>query len=233
MRRAERLFELQQTDLALDAARKRVREIDALLTESGALRAARQADQALRDRLAQLRARAKDLELQSITLDNKIKSVDDRLYGGAVRNPRELDDLQKDAASLRRQKSSLDETSLEVIYDIEHIERDADAARAQLDRVEAGWHSDQAALIAERAALASQIAAHETRRQEQRAAVESADLAAYDRLRAQKRGQAVARLDDNVCAACGVEPSANKRAHLQRDDALIACGNCERILLAE
>ena len=232
MRRAERLLELQKVDLALEAARKRLREIDGLLTESDTLRVARQADQRLHDRLAQLRARSKDLDLQSTTLDDKIKSVDDRLYSGVVKNPKELSDLQKDAAALRRQKSGLDDTLLEVIYDIEQTEREYRAAHAELERAEAGWRGEQAALIDERAALNEQVAAREAERQAQRANIDSADLAIYDQLRANRRGQAVAVMEDNVCSACGVEPSANKRAHLMRDDALIACGNCERILLA-
>jgi predicted nucleic acid-binding Zn-ribbon protein len=231
MRRAERLFELQKTDLALDAARRRVREIDARLTESEALRSARKSDRDLHERLAQLHARSKDLELQSTTLDDKIKSVDDRLYGGAVKNPKELSDLQMDAASLRRQKSALDDKLLEAILDLEQTEQDYQAAHAELARVEEDWQTDQSALTDERARLAGQIAAFETERASQRTNLPPPDLTVYDQLRKTKHGQVVAPVEDNVCGACGVQPSANKLTHLQRDDELIACGNCERILL--
>lgn len=232
MRRVQRLFELQETDLALDAARKRARQIEALLTESDALRAARQNDERIRQQLERLRVRSKDLELQSTTLDNKIKSVDDRLYGGSVRNPRELSDLQRDAASLRRHKSELDDTLLNVMLEIEHAEQAHQSARAELARIEAAWQNDQAALFGERKSLLEQISALDAKRTAQRAEIELADLATYDQLRAQRHGTAVARLDDGVCGACGVQPPASRLAHLQRDDALLTCGNCERILLA-
>ncbi len=231
MRRAERLLELQTIDLALDTARKRLRAIDALLTESDALRAARQAAERSLARLAQLRTRAKDLELQSTTLDNKIKSVEDRLYGGAVKNPKELADLQKDVAALRRHKTELDDTLLGVFDEMEQAERERGQRQAELAQVEAAWHSDQAALSGERAQLSERIRVLDAERGALRAAIASDDLAVYDQLRAQRHGQAVARLEDGVCGACGVQPSANKMAHLQRDDALIACGNCERILV--
>jgi predicted nucleic acid-binding Zn-ribbon protein len=232
MRRAQRLLELQQTDLALDAARKRVRQIEAQLAESDALRTAREDDRRLRGQLEQLRVRSKDLELQSTTLDNKIKSVDDRLYGGSVRNPRELSDLQRDAASLRRHKSELDDTLLNVMLDIEQAEQAHLSARAELARVEAGWQSDQATLLDERAGLQKQTAELDARRAAQRAEIQPADLATYDQLRVKRHGTAVAQLDDGVCGVCGVQPSDSKLAHLRRDDALLTCGNCERILLA-
>jgi len=231
MRRAERLLELQTIDLALDTARKRVRAIDALLAESDALRAARQAAERSHSRLAQLHTQSKDLELQSATLDEKIKTVEDRLYGGAVKNPKELADLQKDVAALRRHKTGLDDTLLGVFDEMERAEREHGARQAELAQVEAAWQSDQAALISERAQLSARITASDAERGALRADVASDNLAVYDRLRAQRHGQAVARLEDGVCGACGVQPSANKMAHLQRDDALLACGNCERILV--
>jgi hypothetical protein len=231
MRRAELLFALQHTDLALDAARRRVREIDAQLTESEALREARAAHQRAHARLDQLRVRSKDLELQSATLDTKIKSVDDRLYGGSVRNPKELTDLQRDAAAQRRHKAELDDALLNLMLDIEQAEKDNAAAGADLSRVEAAWQGEQSALTAERAGLLETIARLDAERTAQRDRIQPPDLSVYDRLRGPKHGTAVARLQDGVCGACGVQPSANKMAHLQRDDALLTCGNCERILV--
>ena len=231
MRRAERLYELQEIDLALDAASKRVREIDAQSAESAALRAARDADRAFHDKLAHLHARIKDLELQSATLDDKIKSVEDRLYGGAVKNPKELSDLQKDAASLRRQKSGAEDVLLEAILESEQTEQMAQAANAELARLEDEWQSQQAALFDERARLNEKATAAETERAALRANVPPSDLAVYDQLRAKKHGPVVALLDDGVCGVCGVQPSDNKLAHLRRDDELFPCGNCDRILL--
>lgn len=230
MNRARLLFDLQTTDAALDAARKRMRAIDALLTESEALRAARRSAQQARDRLAQLRARCTDLELESATLDDKIKSIDLRLYGGAVKNPKELGDLQKDAASLRKRKAALDEILLEAMDNLDQAEREANAAHLHLTQVEDGWQGDQASLVAERGRLVDQVAALDAQRAAQRAEAPPADLVMYDRLRSQKRGHAVAQVEDGVCSECGVELAAHIAAQLQRDGTLVACGNCERIL---
>ena len=231
MRRVDRLLELQKIDLALDAARKRMRAIDAQLAESDELRAARQADQEHHDRLTELRARSKDLELQSTALDDKIRAVDDRLYSGAVKNPKELNDLQMDAAALRRQKSSLDDTLLQVILETEEAERASKAAHTERARIEAAWHNNQAELIEERAGLNQYILSSEAERKAKRAGIAPADQVIYDQLRAKKHGQVVALLEDDICSACGVQVSANKLARLQRQDELLPCGNCERILI--
>ncbi|HLF28645.1 MAG TPA: hypothetical protein VJG32_20115 [Anaerolineae bacterium] len=233
MRRAARLLELQKIDLALDAARKRAQAIETLLTESSALRAARLAAERVRDRLTQLRTRSKDLELQSETLDNKIKTVEERLYSGVVKNHKELSDLQRDGAALRRHKGELDDTLLGVMEGVEQAELEYDEVQAELARVEAAWQTDQAALVVERSHLLEQIEGLTSEQSARRAARAPADLALYDRLRAQRHGHAVARLDEGMCGACGVEPSASKLAHLQRDDELLTCGNCERILVID
>lgn len=231
MRRIQRLFALQQIDLSLDTSRKRVREIDARLTESDALRAARQTDQNVRQHLGQLRVRAKDLELESSALDTQIKTVEDRMYSGAVKNPKELGDLQKDATSLRKRKSELDETQLELMLELEQVGQQAADARAGLMQIEAEWQRDQAALRAERARLVEDIAALDEQRKTQRADVPPPDLTAYDQLRSRRHGQAVTPVEDGTCSTCGVELSEHKIARLQREDGLIACGNCERLLI--
>jgi len=231
MRRAERLYLLQQTDLALDGARKRVRDIEAQLVESEALREARRSDQNLRIQIEQLRIRNKDLDLQSSALDEKIKSVEERLYSGTVRNPKELSDLQRDAASLRRHKSEMDDAQLSLMLQIEQIEQAHRLARADLARVEGSWQANQSTLQAERGQLLEQITAFEAERGGRRADTPPADLSMYDQLRTRRHGTAIATLDDGVCSACGVQPPASKLTHLQRDDDLLTCGNCERILL--
>ena len=231
MRRAERLYELQKIDLALDASRKRARAVEALLSGSDTLRAVRQAAEHTHGRLARLRARLKDFELQSATLDSRIASLDERLYSGTVKNPKELSDLQRDIASLRRHKLELDETLLGVMAEVEEVEREQADVDAELERVETIWRNEQATLVVEKAHLIEQIEALEAERSAQRASVSPSDVALYDRMRAQKHGQAVAPLNEGACSACGVQPSASKLAQLRREDELPTCGNCERILV--
>jgi predicted nucleic acid-binding Zn-ribbon protein len=227
------LFALQQTDLDLDASRRRVRDIDALLIESDALRSARQSDQEIQQRIAQLRVRMKNLELESATLDAKIQSDDDRLYGGAVKNPKELGDLQKDAASLRRRKSDLDGTQLELMIELEQADQDAADIRSQLKRIEAEWQREQADLIAERDQLVERIETLDIQRKAQRAEALAPDLAIYDQLRTRRHGQVIASIRDGACGVCGVELSEHKVTRVKREDVLIACGNCERLLTVE
>ena len=232
MRRVQRLLALQETDLELDASRRRMREVDALLTESDALRAARQSDQHIQQRLAQLRPRLKDLGLESSALDGKITNAEDRLYSGAIKNPKELSDLQKDVTSLRKHKSELDERQLELMLELEQIEQEAARVHTDLIHIEAEWQREQATLQAQRASLIEHIETLDARRQAQRAEASAPDLAAYDQLRARKHGQVVATIEEGACGVCGVEISEYNMAKAQRDDALIPCGNCERLLIA-
>ena len=231
MRRVQRLLALQETDLELDASRRRVREIDALLTDSDALRAARQSDQHIQQRLAQLRPRLKDLGLESSALDGKITNAEARLYSGAIKNPKELSDLQKDVTSLRKHKSELDERQLELMLELEQVEQEAARVHTDLIHIETEWQREQATLQARRASLIEHIETVDAQRQAQRAEASAPDLAVYDQLRPRKHGQVVATIEAGTCGACGVEISEYTLAKAQRDDALIPCGNCERLLI--
>jgi len=232
MRRVQRLLALQQLDLDLDASRKRVRAIDALLTESDRLNAARQAGERIRQRLVQLHTRAKDLELESASLDAKIANVEDRLYSGAVKNPKELSDLQMDAGSLRRHKAELDEVQLQLMDELEQADQEAASIHAERAQIETEWQREQEALRAERARLVEHITVVETQRATERANVASEDLSAYDQLRPRRNGQAVAHVAEGACSVCGVEVSEYNIGKL-RHDLLIACSNCERLLIAD
>jgi predicted nucleic acid-binding Zn-ribbon protein len=233
MGRAQLLHALQEVDLARDAARRRVREINSLLTESAELRAARQEAETLRAQLVKLGAQRKDLELESQTLDEKIKSVEDRLYSGEVRNPKELNDLQLDAASLRRRKAGLDEQQLELLMEIEQVEGEGRRAEQSLAHVRAEWEGSQSDMLAEHRQLSSQIELLDAQREERRAAARAEDLELYDQLRPAKKGHVVAFLSEGTCGVCGNTPSINTVRLVQRNQSIVTCSTCGRILMTE
>lgn len=233
MGRAQLLHALQEVDLSLDAARRRVREINGLLTESAELRAARQNVETIRAQLAKLGTRRKDLELESQTLDEKIKNVEDRMYSGEVKNPKELSDLQLDAASLRRRMGALDEQQLELLIEIERIETDGKQADHTLAQVRAEWESSQSDLLAEHRQLSAQIELLGTQRDERRSAVRAEDLEIYDQLRPIKKGHVVTVLTEGTCGVCGNTPSTSTARMVQRNESIVTCSTCGRVLMPE
>jgi predicted nucleic acid-binding Zn-ribbon protein len=233
MSRAAALYHLQQVDLKLDGLRRELAAVAAQLVESPALLEARAALAADEDSLAGHEKRQRALEGELQVLIAKIAEVEQRLYGGKVGNPKELAELQKDVAALGRRRQALEDDELAEMLAIDEGRAAVQAAHARLAAVEAQWRHDQQDLLAERARLETLVAAVREERAMSARPVPADDLALYQSLRPRKGGQAVGVLRDGTCSACGVAPSAARVAGARSDDALVRCGNCERILYVD
>src|SRR3954462_13249091 len=103
MRKVDALRELQEVDSALDQARARLERIAAQWGKRQALDAAAAAREAAVAELHHRQADKRDLELALEQLRGKFKVNSDKLYGGRVHNPRELEDHSKEVEQDQRE----------------------------------------------------------------------------------------------------------------------------------
>ena len=100
MTKPEDLYRLQQLEAELAEKRRRLEEVQGQLEDSEGVQGVRaeleEAEEALRAKSGQQR----DLELELKSLSEKATTAEQRLYSGAVTNPKELADLQAEVASL-------------------------------------------------------------------------------------------------------------------------------------
>jgi len=179
------------------------------------------------------RTRRRDLELETQTLDAKIALVEERLYSGQVKNPKELTDLQNDSAALRRRRTALDDTLLEAMIALEDAEHSAKQAQDQLAMLQTQWQADQHELMNEQHQLEADIAALTEQRSQKMAEIAPEHLASYQRLRREHAGLAVARVEEGVCNACGEQLSDHMLTKARLSDDLSFCSNCGRILVID
>ena len=231
MGKTDTLLELQDTDAVIDRLTKRLAEIKAGLRETDQLIAARQARQNAEQLTVQRRAARKDLELADASVDDKIQLAEKRLYSGAVKNPKELLDLQNDISSLKRQKTKLDEQLFNAMLEVEEAETALQQTTADFAQIEAGWRHSQSDLITEQAQLEANLANEHRDQAAARAALPAPDLALYDQLRRRKAGVAVVELNGQLCGGCGVRVTGSVMQQLSQNDQYARCGNCERILV--
>jgi predicted nucleic acid-binding Zn-ribbon protein len=233
MSRASSLFRLQETDLALDAGRARLAEIAQALAGNPAVQAAQARARQAEAQLHKAKAALTDAELDQQTLADKIAADEARLYGGRIRNPKELQDLQAEVESLKRRRAAAEERQLEALLEYEDAEAQLKAARDHLNEAEAEARRTSAALTAEWDRLTAREADLQAERESLLTTIAAADRAQYEKLRHAKKGRALARLEDGVCAACGMEPTAADRQLARRGAELVLCAGCGRILYAE
>ncbi len=231
MGKTDTLLELQDTDAVIDRLTKRLTEIKASLRETEQLVAARQSLQHAEQSAVQRRAARKDLELADATVDDKIQHAEKRLYSGAVKNPKELLDLQNDISSLKRQKIKLDEQLFAAMLEVESAETAQQQCTTDFAQIEAAWRHSQSDLITEQAQLEANLASQHRDQTAARAALPAADLTLYDQLRRRKAGVAVVELNGQLCGGCGVRVTGSVIQQLSQNDQYARYGNCERILV--
>ncbi len=224
------LYQLQLVDSEWDEKKERLALVEERLGESGDVLRAREAVSETKARLGELRAQLRALDLEVAGLNDKLKKNQDRLYGGRVRNPKELSSLQEEAAHLRRRTSELEDEQLELMIAIEEDEAELAERQARLGQIEATWRDEQAALRTEREALEFRLADLEDERAGMRARLVASDLANYDDLRQHLAGTGVVRLKKGICQGCGVDVPTSMASAVARGEGVHYCPICGRLL---
>jgi hypothetical protein len=200
------------------------------LGESEALKQARRALERTQAQVKRWTLRQRDLELQTQGISDKISRSEKRLYGGVVKNPKELADLQAEVAALRRRRQKLEDDLLAAMIKVEESEAAHAAAHRHVDETQALWSAQQADLTAEREVLQERLAEIEQARTELLPNIEGGDLAAYRTLRRRKSGLAVVQVRDGACGGCGVGVSPGLKWQL-RQEGVGTCSNCGRMIV--
>ncbi len=232
MSEAPRLLELQAIDLEIEEKEARLGEVEASLGESEALLEARarlaEAEQTVRQQEAEQR----DLDMQIASQSDKIKEVGDKLYGGTVRSPRELSDLEKDLHSLQAARSALEDRALEMMMALD--ESRAVLRDRQTERVaaEATWRDEQSQAEDERLALQDRLAVLRAQREKLIPTLQPPGVTAYEQLRKTRRGRAVAEVKQNICQGCRVVLPSQEVQRARHSPELVFCSSCGRILCA-
>jgi hypothetical protein len=226
------LYRLQEIDAEADEKAGRLAEVEAALGETPELIQAREAVVEVQGRQAAMHKQMRELELEIGGLDVRLQTNQERLYGGKVKNPKELASLQEEAASLRRHRSQLEDRDLELMLAVEEAEALLVQRQAALRRAEEAWQADQAGLLADRERLQARLAELDDMRAGMRGQLSRADLALYDDLRRRLGSNCIALLRSGICQVCGVDVPMNMARAVERSQGLNYCPICSHLLYA-
>ncbi|MEJ2756972.1 MAG: hypothetical protein P8046_00690 [Anaerolineales bacterium] len=225
------LSQLQDIDSQLDSAHSRLKEIDAALNDNTAVKkATRQAEKA-ETSFTKARLALKKAEQNVQVQQEKIEKNQKALYGGSVRNPKELEDLQMESGALKRYLSTLEDRQLEAMIVFEDAQAAKEQADTNLTAVKKRVAAENSDLADEQSALIADVQRLEQERDATAAEVEPDLLATYDKIRKNRLGHAVAVVKDGSCAACGAVLSAALAQAARSPSKISYCDTCGRILL--
>ena len=165
----------------------------------------------------------------------KAKEVEDVLYSGSVKVPKELEALQEEIRLIRARQSGLEEEELVLLEEIEQTDGEVEANRAEKAEQSDLCAALEATIREAEGQIDSQQQALSGKRAEVAAGVPAPILAAYERLRENERlaGRAAARLADGCCGGCHVKLPVLEynRMKAEPPDALVCCVHCGRVLV--
>lgn len=224
------LYRLQQVDSQIDQIRARLKTIQETLQNDSAIRTASEnfAAAESRNKSAErdLKSTEADFEKQRV----KIEQAEASLYGGKVHNPKELQDLQNDVASLKRHLAILENRELEAMMTFETTEKEYQAAKAELEATRANLAVQHGDLVQESESLQKEIERLTSERKAVMSDLPQPSVQIYDQLRERKRGLAVAVIHDSACAACGASLTPAQQQQARSTTQFFNCPTCGRIL---
>lgn len=226
------LFRLQQVDSRMDQIQARLNAIRETLENDIELRAATDAFAAAENNYREAERLLKQSEAEFEKQRIKIEQTEASLYGGKVQNPKELQDLQMEVASLKRHLETLEERELEAMINAETTQKEMQAVKETLDRVRSRLIEQNRELSQESEALIKDRESLELERKAVITDLAQQAVAMYDQLRIQKRGVAIAGISDNSCEACGTTLTPAQHQSARSTSQLFHCPTCGRILYA-
>lgn len=225
------LLELQKVDVVIAQAYKRLLEIQKQIGESDTLKTARLRVEKTEKAIQEWETRQKDSELEAQGLDDRIKETDTRLMSGEITNHKELDSLQTALESLRKQRTTIEDASVEALVQVDKLRETLTSEQAKLAEVQTQWKADQKELISEGKTLQQQYRKMKDERAELGKDVQGPEHDLYVQLSKRKGGVAIAILEDDSCAACNMQvPSSIITAARSEGSDFVYCPSCGRIL---
>ena len=225
---AKRLYDLQQIDLDIQREQEALDEISRQLGESEALLKAKAELLAAQEHLAEMEKQQRDVEWEIEELRNSITQVNDKLYGGATKNPKELVNLEKEVEIFKAKLRQKEDNLLDLMAETETTQDKIKSDSGRVKKLEGEWQREQRALTKRQADVKGRHSDLSQKRQTLTAEIASQTLELYEWVRLRK-GQAVVKVEQGRCHGCHLNLSMNE---LQRARAgsVTQCSSCGRIL---
>ncbi|MDW8395727.1 MAG: hypothetical protein RMM31_05750 [Anaerolineae bacterium] len=170
-------------------------------------------------------------EAQARALDEKINTEEKRLYGGQIRLPKAILEVEQELSMLRRQRSALDDAIIDQMARVERLQDEVKHARTRAEVVEAHFAGESALLREERQRLLDQARVLIEQRKTLARNLPAALLQTYESVRSRRPDTpAVALIKAGACSQCGEAVSSADAQRAHTGDRLVFCANCGRIL---
>jgi uncharacterized protein len=228
MSSSKRIFELQQVDISIQAKSKELEKINLCLNHDEAYELAKSNHDIARAAQKEREKLYKDLDAEAEGIRASMQQINDKLYGGKIKNPKELVGYEQEAGMFKGNLSKKDDVLLELMEKIDAAKIEMVKLQEVYTAAERDWQSRKVTLTVQADQLKDELAGLEKKRQEILTEVDKPTLIAYENIKSRK-GQAVVRVEQGRCLGCRVSLSVSELQRV-RGMSIVTCSNCGRML---
>ena len=216
--------QLRERTEAIDALRQGLADIESELAGQ------RKLLDACRGERAELEARRRDLE--GTLNDEESKMKDRRMRLNRIRNEKEASAVRREIEVGKEGNQKIEEDLMGVFEALDTVTtREAELQR-DYDAVEARRAEQQAKVDSEVAALSAGLDEARRHRDELAAAIDGELRRKYEAIFIRRRGIAVVEVRGGTCQGCHMRVAPQLANEIKRNQRVIVCPNCHRILYA-
>ncbi len=230
MREVERLYRLQELDNGLAMGERKLQELaEHLQRLEHAIEQVRDARAAGEEDLGSQEKHLRHAEGSLWEQETRLKEMEGRLYGGAIRSEKEAQALRAQIEQGSERKEELEDEVLQRMIDLDGLRGRLEELSAEEERRLGEYQAAAQEAAAQESALRQQLAPLQASREALAAEVSPGTLALYEQLRREHSGLAVAPVEDNRCAGCRLEVALLTRKAVLGEK-VVRCEYCGRIL---
>ncbi|HJW87995.1 MAG TPA: hypothetical protein VJ565_00785, partial [Dehalococcoidia bacterium] len=177
---ARLLYELEALDREREAREEALARVESELGQRQEVAQAEEAVAEAQRYLQELQKEELDANWALDDIQQKIRTMEEKLYSGKVTNPKELSSMQQDVELLAEKRRKLEDKVLGVMEKIEDARESLHNRMVHLRDVELRWQERQQELAREQKELKDAIASLKGQREAQASRIAPAHLQQYE-----------------------------------------------------
>jgi predicted nucleic acid-binding Zn-ribbon protein len=225
----ERLIALQQIDSAINEAERRLAsEAARLAALDGRLDAARQAVARGKERLAANQAARRDIEKDLAVQQGRLAKY--REQSDKVKTNQEYHAIQHEMSFAQNEIRGHEDRMLERMMEADEIGTAQKAADTALADAQKEVEAEKKTIAADHKDLETRVAGLKAERAALVSGLAKEALSVFELVSKRRNGVGVAEAKDGICTVCHVRLRPQIFNNVRRNEAIIQCDSCQRIL---
>lgn len=226
----KKLYDIQELDWRISKSEKQLSQIRVLISDKSEMDLAKENRDRFVAILDDLSAKRRSAERNIAELNERLKSIDKKLYGGAITNPKAMEAAEEEKVFIISQTSESEDSLLEIMVETEDVEISKDKVVEELRTLEESKPEEIRKLRSEEEQFVADIQQIRSVRDKLVPDIPTMIMSRYELIIQRKGGHAVAKVEGGMCQGCRVTLPTLELQKVHNSNDTVQCNNCSRIL---